>query len=150
VVLDVERAGRLQLVAAPERDELRVQPLRGVALPLSCSAARYSWRMKAGRACARAARSTRAGSPPTAWQNPDDIIVQAFFFLLTMALNLAIAQLNFVVGDMPATRKKIVDAARQAHAQGARLLLTPELSIAATRRRTCSCVPRSPKPVMMP
>jgi NAD+ synthase (glutamine-hydrolysing) len=67
-----------------------------------------------------------------------------------MTLKLAIAQLNFVVGDMPATRKKIVDAARQAYAQGARLVLTPELSIAAMRRRTCSCVPPSSKPVMMP
>ena len=47
-----------------------------------------------------------------------------------MTLKLAIAQLNFVVGDLAGNAKKIVDAARQAHAQGARLLLTPELSIA--------------------
>lgn len=47
-----------------------------------------------------------------------------------MTLKLAIAQLNFVVGDLVGNAKKIVDAARQAHAQGARLLLTPELSIA--------------------
>lgn len=47
-----------------------------------------------------------------------------------MTLKLAIAQLNFVVGDLAGNAKKIVDAAREAHAQGARLLLTPELSIA--------------------
>jgi NAD+ synthase (glutamine-hydrolysing) len=47
-----------------------------------------------------------------------------------MTLKLAIAQLNFVVGDLVGNARKIVDAARQAHARGARLLLTPELSIA--------------------
>lgn len=47
-----------------------------------------------------------------------------------MTLKLAIAQLNFVVGDLAGNARKIVDAARQAHVQGARLLLTPELSIA--------------------
>jgi NAD+ synthase (glutamine-hydrolysing) len=40
-----------------------------------------------------------------------------------------LAQLNFVVGDMPGNARKIIDAAHQAHAGGARLLLTPELSI---------------------
>jgi NAD+ synthase (glutamine-hydrolysing) len=46
-----------------------------------------------------------------------------------MALHICIAQLNFVVGDMAGNAQKIVDAARRAHAQGARLVLTPELSI---------------------
>jgi NAD+ synthase (glutamine-hydrolysing) len=46
-----------------------------------------------------------------------------------MALHICIAQLNFVVGDMPGNAQKIVDAARRAYAQGARLVLTPELSI---------------------
>ena len=46
-----------------------------------------------------------------------------------MTLKLCIAQLNFVVGDMPGNAQKIIDAARSAYAQGARLLLTPELSI---------------------
>jgi NAD+ synthase (glutamine-hydrolysing) len=46
-----------------------------------------------------------------------------------MTLKLAIAQLNFVVGDLAGNARKIVDAARDAYAQGARLLLTPELSI---------------------
>ncbi|MES2974474.1 MAG: NAD+ synthase [Pseudomonadota bacterium] len=46
-----------------------------------------------------------------------------------MTLKLCIAQLNFVVGDMQGNAQKIIDAARGAHAQGARLLLTPELSI---------------------
>jgi NAD+ synthase (glutamine-hydrolysing) len=46
-----------------------------------------------------------------------------------MALKLCIAQLNFVVGDMPGNAQKIIAAARTAYAQGARLLLTPELSI---------------------
>lgn len=46
-----------------------------------------------------------------------------------MTLKLAIAQLNFVVGDLAGNARKIVDAARDAYGQGARLLLTPELSI---------------------
>ncbi|MBX3660154.1 MAG: NAD+ synthase [Ramlibacter sp.] len=46
-----------------------------------------------------------------------------------MTLKLCVAQLNFVVGDMPGNAAKIIEAARAAHADGARLLLTPELSI---------------------
>jgi NAD+ synthase (glutamine-hydrolysing) len=46
-----------------------------------------------------------------------------------MTLKLAIAQLNFVVGDLAGNAQKIIDAARTAYEQGARLLLTPELSI---------------------
>jgi NAD+ synthase (glutamine-hydrolysing) len=46
-----------------------------------------------------------------------------------MALKLCVAQLNFVVGDMAGNAQKIIAAARSAYAQGARLLLTPELSI---------------------
>ncbi|MBX3587639.1 MAG: NAD+ synthase [Ramlibacter sp.] len=46
-----------------------------------------------------------------------------------MTLKLCVAQLNFVVGDMPGNAAKIIEAARSAHADGARLLLTPELSI---------------------
>lgn len=46
-----------------------------------------------------------------------------------MTLRICVAQLNFVVGDLSGNAQKIIDAARQAHAAGARLLLTPELSI---------------------
>jgi NAD+ synthase (glutamine-hydrolysing) len=46
-----------------------------------------------------------------------------------MALKLCIAQLNFVVADMAGNAQKIIAAARAAYAQGARLVLTPELSI---------------------
>ncbi|VTU21727.1 Glutamine-dependent NAD(+) synthetase [Variovorax sp. SRS16] len=46
-----------------------------------------------------------------------------------MTLKLAIAQLNFVVGDLPGNAQKIIGAARAAYERGARLLLTPELSI---------------------
>ncbi len=46
-----------------------------------------------------------------------------------MTLKLVVAQLNFVVGDMAANAQKIIAAAHSAYAQGARLLLTPELSI---------------------
>ncbi len=46
-------------------------------------------------------------------------------------LKIAVAQLNFTVGDMPGNAQKIIAAARTAYAQGARLLLTPELSICA-------------------
>jgi NAD+ synthase (glutamine-hydrolysing) len=46
-----------------------------------------------------------------------------------MTLKLCIAQLDFVVGDMAGNAQKIVEAARSAHLEGVRLLLTPELSI---------------------
>ena len=46
-----------------------------------------------------------------------------------MTLKICIAQLNFVVGDLAGNATRIVDAARSAYAAGARLLLTPELSI---------------------
>ncbi|HRN76934.1 NAD+ synthase [Ottowia sp.] len=48
-----------------------------------------------------------------------------------MTLKIAVAQFNFVVGDMPGNARKIIGAARTAYAGGARLLLTPELSICA-------------------
>jgi NAD+ synthase (glutamine-hydrolysing) len=46
-----------------------------------------------------------------------------------MTLNLCVAQLNFVVGDMSGNAQKIIDAAHAAYQKGARLLLTPELSL---------------------
>ncbi len=46
-----------------------------------------------------------------------------------MTLQICIAQLNFVVGDMTGNARKIIDAAHQAYAQGARVLVTPELAI---------------------
>jgi NAD+ synthase (glutamine-hydrolysing) len=46
-----------------------------------------------------------------------------------MALRICIAQLDFVVGDGAGNAQRIIAAARTAYAQGARLLLTPELSI---------------------
>ena len=46
-----------------------------------------------------------------------------------MTLQLCIAQLNFIVGDMTGNARKIIDAAKEAYAQGARILVTPELAI---------------------
>ncbi len=46
-----------------------------------------------------------------------------------MTLKICVAQLNFVVGDLPGNSQKIIAAARAAYAEGARLMLTPELSI---------------------
>lgn len=46
-----------------------------------------------------------------------------------MNLKICIAQLNFVVGDVNGNAQRIVAAAQKAYAQGARLVLTPELSI---------------------
>jgi len=46
-----------------------------------------------------------------------------------MTLQICVAQLNFVVGDMAGNARKIIECAREAHARGARLVLTPELSI---------------------
>jgi NAD+ synthase (glutamine-hydrolysing) len=46
-----------------------------------------------------------------------------------MTLKLCVAQLNFIVGDLQGNAQKIIVAAKEAYADGARLLLTPELSI---------------------
>jgi NAD+ synthase (glutamine-hydrolysing) len=46
-----------------------------------------------------------------------------------MTLKICVAQLNYCVGDMPGNAQKIIDAARSAHADGVRLLLTPEMAI---------------------
>lgn len=46
-----------------------------------------------------------------------------------MTLKICVAQLNFVVGDLAGNAQKIIDSARAAYADGARLVLTSELSI---------------------
>ena len=46
-----------------------------------------------------------------------------------MPLNICVAQLNYCVGDMPGNAQKIIDAARAAYEEGARLVVTPELAI---------------------
>ncbi len=46
-----------------------------------------------------------------------------------MTLKICVAQLNFVVGDMAGNAQKIIDCATQAYQDGARLVLTPELSL---------------------
>ena len=46
-----------------------------------------------------------------------------------MTLQLCVAQLDFVVGDMAGNAQRIIDAARAAYARGVRLVLTPELSL---------------------
>ncbi|MDQ7744341.1 NAD+ synthase [Hydrogenophaga pseudoflava] len=46
-----------------------------------------------------------------------------------MTLKICVAQLNFVVGDMTGNARRIVEAARSAHADGAQLLVTPELAL---------------------
>ena len=48
-----------------------------------------------------------------------------------MPFPISIAQLNFVVGDIQGNARKIIDAAREAHAGASRLLLTPELALSA-------------------
>ena len=46
-----------------------------------------------------------------------------------MTLKICVAQLNFVVGDMAGNAQKIIDCASAAYQNGARLVLTPELSL---------------------
>ena len=45
------------------------------------------------------------------------------------ALRVAVLQFNPIVGDLAGNARQIVEQARLAHAQGARLVLTPELSL---------------------
>jgi NAD+ synthase (glutamine-hydrolysing) len=44
-------------------------------------------------------------------------------------LKAALAQINATVGDLEGNARKIIDAARLAHAQGARLVVAPELAL---------------------
>ncbi|MUG97343.1 NAD+ synthase [Scytonema sp. UIC 10036] len=44
-------------------------------------------------------------------------------------MKIAIAQLNPIIGDLPGNAKEILEAAKKAASVGARLLLTPELSL---------------------
>ncbi|MEJ6001773.1 NAD+ synthase [Paucibacter soli] len=46
-----------------------------------------------------------------------------------MSVKVALAQINVTVGDLAGNASKIIEYGRRAHAQGARLLLTPELSL---------------------
>ncbi|MBC5767738.1 NAD+ synthase [Ramlibacter albus] len=46
-----------------------------------------------------------------------------------MPLKICVAQLNLTVGDIAGNSQKIIDAARAAYERGARLVVTPELSI---------------------
>ncbi|MEA3119867.1 MAG: hypothetical protein QOI13_3137, partial [Paraburkholderia sp.] len=46
-----------------------------------------------------------------------------------MKTRIALAQINTIVGDFAGNIAKIVDAARSAHLDGAKLLVTPELSL---------------------
>ena len=45
------------------------------------------------------------------------------------SVSVALAQINATVGDLAGNSRKIIDAARLAYAQGARLVLTPELAL---------------------
>jgi NAD+ synthase (glutamine-hydrolysing) len=45
------------------------------------------------------------------------------------SVKVAVAQINATVGDLSGNGQRIVDAAQRAHAQGARLVLTPELGL---------------------
>jgi NAD+ synthase (glutamine-hydrolysing) len=48
---------------------------------------------------------------------------------LQAVVKVALAQINATVGDLVGNRQRIVDAARAAYAQGARLVVTPELGL---------------------
>ena len=48
---------------------------------------------------------------------------------MNQTIKIAIAQLNPTIGDLVGNREKIIEAAKQAEETGARLMLTPELSL---------------------
>jgi NAD+ synthase (glutamine-hydrolysing) len=66
-------------------------------------------------------------------KKPPTWLIDGIFTVLYMQafnpLQIAVAQLNLTVGDLTGNADKIIAAARDAYAQGARLVLTPELSI---------------------
>jgi NAD+ synthase (glutamine-hydrolysing) len=67
-----------------------------------------------------------------------------------MTLQLCIAQLNFVVGDMPGNARKMIEAARTAYDQGARVLITTELAICGYAAEDLLLRPAFMMPAMMP
>ena len=67
-----------------------------------------------------------------------------------MTLKICVAQLNFVVGDMAGNAQKIIDCATTAYADGARLVLTPELSLCGYAAEDYFFVLLSSRLVMMP
>jgi NAD+ synthase (glutamine-hydrolysing) len=77
-----------------------------------------------------------SGDVERARVDADDIIHLLFLDLFyfehlraAMTLKICVAQLNFVVGDMAGNAQKIIDCAQTAYQDGARLVLTPELSL---------------------
>jgi len=65
-------------------------------------------------------------------EHPDDIIIRAVLSIhmsFSSSLKVALAQVNATVGDLGGNARQIIDAARRAYAQGARVVLTPELSL---------------------
>jgi NAD+ synthase (glutamine-hydrolysing) len=46
-----------------------------------------------------------------------------------MLFKVCLAQLNFVVGDVQGNARRIIQAAHEAHAQGAQMVVTPELAL---------------------
>lgn len=48
---------------------------------------------------------------------------------MNTTLSIAVAQLNFTVGDLSGNADRIIDALARARAEGADLLLTPELAL---------------------
>jgi NAD+ synthase (glutamine-hydrolysing) len=64
--------------------------------------------------------------------NPDDIILRSGFLLLHSApdvVKLAIAQVNSTVGDLQGNARRIAGRAREAFAQGASVVVVPELAL---------------------
>ena len=150
VVLQVQRAGG---DAARRRDRMRDELRRPARrrrrrCPSACSASRYSWRMNgvADGCASSSAFHCAASIAGGIVEDPDDIIVRTLLSLgcmlicqLQPSVKVALAQINATVGDLAGNARKIVDAARAAHAQGARVVLTPELACAAIRPKTCCC-----------
>ena len=56
-------------------------------------------------------------------------------------MRLALAQLDALVGDLAGNGERILTACRRAAGAGARLVLTPELSLWGYPPATCCCVP---------
>jgi len=56
-----------------------------------------------------------------------------------MTVKVAIAQINCTVGDFVGNIARIVAMAERAHARGADILLTPELSLCGYPPEDCCC-----------
>ena len=155
VVLEVQRAGA-PAARSPRHSVTKrgVQPVLGVALPLSCRAARYSWRMNGvGASCAASSVVPRACVDlGRCGAEADDIIVRVVSYCTCcpMALTSASPSSTSWWATCRAMRRRSSTRRARPTSRARAWCSRPSCRSAAMRPRTCSCARPSSLPAMMP